>query len=125
MSAIIQATSLDGKIISAARWEVPNIVNLREGHNFQISILTKDTKLLGYIGKQSGSDIAVDHNQDEYSVILGCVVKQIRHLLETGTKQLESMAVIVPASRVVEGIIIYIMARDKCDPRFVKLIQGI
>jgi hypothetical protein len=124
MSAIIQVTSLDGKIISSARWEIQSIVNLREGHNFQISILTKDTKILGYIGKLNNTDLSVDHNKDIYSVILNCVVKQIRHLLETSTKQLESLAVVMPASRMVESVIVYMMSQDKCDPRFVKLVQG-
>ena len=124
MPAIIQVTSLSGQIISAAKWEVQNIINLREGHNFQISILSKDAGLLGYISKQTGGDITVDHHKDVYSVILNCIVKQIRHLLEANTKQLESMAVVMPANRIVENVLIYLMARDKCDPRFIKLVQN-
>jgi hypothetical protein len=124
MSAIIQVTTISGSIIENARWEVENIVNLREGHGFQINWITKDTNLLAYVGKANNRECSVDRNKDIYSVVLSCLVKQIRHMLDSNEKQIESMAILVPSNRVVENIIIYLASPDKCDPRVIQLIRA-
>lgn len=124
MPAIIQVASISGRIIDSAKWKVESISNLREGHGIQVSMPTNDSQLLNYIGKAANVECSVDRNKNDYSVILGCMVKQIRHMLDTVDSDLESMAVVVPSNRIVESVIVYLVDSSKSDPRFVKLIQS-
>ena len=127
MSTIIQVTMLNGNIVENARWEVDS-VDIKDGHMFQISIPTDDTKLLRYLNKHTSSDISVDKISDDktdrYSVILNCVVKQTRHLLESSSSQMSTMVMVIPANRFVESIMMYMVQHDNCDPRIVKLINS-
>lgn len=124
MSAIIKVSTIGGRLIEEARWEVNSISNLREGHAFQVSLPTSDMNLVAYAGKTGSKECSIDGTKGSYSVVLTCLVKQIRHMLEDGSKQVESMAVLVPSNRVVENVIIYMLSPAKCDPRVSQLIQS-
>jgi hypothetical protein len=124
MSAIVQVTTISGKMIDNARWEVENITNLKEGHGFQVNWVTKDSNLLSYVGRINNTECSIDRNKNIYSVVLSCLVKQIRHMLDSKEKHIESMAILVPSNRIIENIFIYLASPDKCDPRVIQLIRS-
>lgn len=108
-------------MIEKAKWEVNTLTNLQVGHQIQISLPTKDPNLISYIAKIKSSDCAIEKNGNEFAVIMTCLVKHFRHMLDEG--KLDSMAVLIPINRTVESIMIYIIEPEKCDSRFVNIVR--
>ena len=115
--ATLQVTKLNGGIIENGKWEVKSLADLDLGHQVQISIDADDSDLISYVSKLQNLNCVVDTVDKKHSVIVTCVVKAFRHMLDSAG--LDSMAVIVPINRTVEEIITYILSPNQCNPKFV------
>lgn len=120
---MIQAATINGRIIDKARWEIQNVSAFQEGQTMQVNVPTKDANLLHYVAKQGRADCMVERD-DRSSVNLTFVVKQIRHMLEASNGGVDTMVVIVPITRPVEHVILYVMDTEKCDERFVRAVKA-
>ena len=120
---VIQAATIGGRIVEKARWEIPNVSAYQEGQTMQVNVPTKDSNLLHYVAKQGRTDCAVERD-DRGSVNLTFVVKQIRHMLEASNGNVDTMVVIVPVTRPVEHILLYVMDREHCDERVVRAVRA-
>lgn len=122
---IIQAVTTSGEIIEKARWEVESRDGLHVGlgHAVSISVDTSDKNLLGYVRKQSKNDCSVDESDEgRTAIMVAFVVKKIGHLID-GSKW-ESMCVVIPEGRLGEQALLYLMAPEKCDRRFMEAVRG-
>jgi hypothetical protein len=121
--ATLQATKLTGSIIENAKWEVKSLSDLDIGHQIQISIdIEEDTNLISYISKRKSVSCVVEKEEDKYSVVLTCVVKAFKHMLDSSG--LDSMAIIVPMDRGIEEILTYIVSPNQCNPKFAAMIKS-
>ena len=118
---IIQAYTLQGTIIEKAKWEIPNFENLKENQHLQINFKFDDKKLSYYLGKNN-MIIEKDKNKNNYSINLTFQISSFRHLL-IPPNSLESMVIITAINRTNESILLYLMDKDKCDPRFINLVN--
>jgi hypothetical protein len=119
----LQATKLNGSIIEKAKWEVESLNDLDIGHQIQISIdIKEDSDLISYVSKRKTTSCVIEKEEDNYSIVLTCVVKAFRHMLDASG--LDSMAIVVPLDRAIEGILTYILNPDQCNPKFVAMLKN-
>lgn len=116
---IIQVHSLQGTIIEKAKWEVPSFENLKENQYLQINFKFDDKNLSRYLGK---NNMIIEKDKNDYSINLTFQISGFRHLL-TQPNSLESMMIITAVNRTIESILLYIIDKDKCDPRFISLVN--
>jgi hypothetical protein len=121
---IIQAVTISGRFINKAKWEVDTLANLREGHNIQVSLPVKDKNLISFLTKSNKINHTLEKIGNKFSVILTMKLTQFRHMLDTNPLDFQSMAVVTPLDRTIEGILLYLLSKNECDPRFVALIKG-
>jgi hypothetical protein len=128
MPIIVQASTLAGKMIEGARWEVEFPSGVQEGHLVALNLPFKDSALNGYLARSPSSDCMVDKNSSGYSVALSLKVTQVRHMVEVVKGEeildVESMAIIIPVNRLVEHVLMYLIAPSKCDQKFVLGVRG-
>ena len=121
---IIQAMTMAGKIVENAKWEVEFPAGLQEGQTVSFNLPIKDPALIGYVGKMQSLDCVIDKEDGGYSVALTCPVRRIRHMVNTKTGTVDTLAIAVPINRLVEGVLTYLLSPSKCDPRFVQAVRG-
>lgn len=126
MTVLLQASTLSGKVIEEGRWEVDFEAGIQESHSVAVSlpIPDADAKLVTYLSSASSTDVMLDKTPEGYSVSVACRITRIRHMIDTQAGVAESMAVIVPVNRLAEHVMVYLLAPNKCDPRFVQAIRG-
>ena len=124
MPLIVQVVNLQGKTIEGARWEVPTPPGLQEGQSFALSLPTKDKGLVAYLTKGQNSECYLEREKGEVEVVLGFGVKRIRHMLSPIDKRLETLCLLIPANRVVEQVLVYLVRPAKVDARFVQLFRA-
>lgn len=94
----------------------------------QVSLPTSDVHVISYVKKQAKQELGLEKDENKgknaHSVILKFVVKEIRHLLDTTTSDMDTMVTLVPVDRVVEGVLTYLLHPEKCDPRWVQVMRG-
>jgi hypothetical protein len=122
--SIIQTTTIGGTIIDKARWEIKDQSLIREGHGVYLEFPISDEKLISYISNLKSTDCNIDKEEKIYTVVLNCLVKNIKHMLNTQNGNMETMIITIPSNRVVESVLLYILDPKKCDPKFIKLITG-
>lgn len=128
---IIQVTTIGGKIIEKAKWEVETLANMREGHQLLISMDVSERNLVQFLGKHGGMDCVLEkkdktilNGDDEgYYVVVTLQVMKFKHMFDHEKLTLSSMAFAVPINRTVENVVTYLMDQSKCDPRFTQAIQ--
>jgi hypothetical protein len=120
---VIQFTKISGVIIEKARWVVNTLENVGVGHYIQFNFnIDEDPSLVSYISKRSNIDCVVEKNDEgQYSVILTGVVKAFRHMVDAS--KLESMITVIPANRAIENVLLYILDKNQCDPKFTALLK--
>lgn len=123
MSIVIQATTISGKVVDNARWEVDGRASFNEGQTMSVSVPTKDGPLLGFLSRGQSAGCMLDGQKGSFSVILTCVIKQVRHMVETASRSVDTLVVVVPVNRTAEQVLLYMMSPQKCDPRFVRAIR--
>lgn len=121
--SIIQFIKINGGIIEKAKWEIDTLANLREGHFIQFNFnIEEDVNLISYVSKRSNIDCVIEKtDKGQYSVVLTGIVKAFRHMLDAS--KLESMVTVVPANRAVENVLLYVVDKNQCDPKFVALLR--
>lgn len=120
---VIQATTISGKLIEAAKWVVEPPAGLQEGQIMSINLPIKDPALIKYIGKQRSFDCLIDKDKDGYNISMACTVSRIRHMAFPDGN-VDSLAFLVPTNRIVEHTMLYILNPSKCDPRFVHAVRS-
>ena len=121
---VIQATTISGKLIDGARWEVSTLSNMREGQSLQVSVPVQDKNLIHFLGKQTGMDCVLEREEDKsHYVVLTTKIMQFRHMLDHASGDLESQIDVTPFSRTVEEVLTFIFDRDKCNPKFVEMLK--
>jgi len=120
---IVQATTIAGKMIDVAKWDVEPPPGLQEGQIMSINLKIKDPALIKYIGKQQSLDCAIDKDKDGFYISMACKVARIRHMVNTNDGTVDSLAIIIPVNRVVEASMLYILNPSKCDPKFVQAVR--
>lgn len=120
----IQATTISGKLIDGARWDVGTLSDMREGQNLQISIPVGDKNLIHFLGRQNGMDCVLEREADKsHYVVLTMRIMQFRHMLDHGSGSLDSQAYVTPINRTVEEVLTFILDKDKCNPKFVEMLR--
>lgn len=118
----IQATTIGGSIIDKARWEVPSINSVQVGHTLSICLNSDDKNLLTHIRKQEKTECSLDRAEDgKYTIVVTLVVKQVRHMLDAS--KFDTMCIVVPMSRHVEQVILYLLDPSQCDKRFAGIVR--
>jgi hypothetical protein len=118
----IKINKLNGGLIQGADWPVETLGNLREGHPVQVSIdINEDSLLIPYLTKRKDINCVLERIDGKYSIIVTCVIKAFRHMLDR--EGLDSMAIAVPLDRTIEGALIYTLDTDKSDPKFINLLK--
>jgi hypothetical protein len=114
---------MNGGIIEKAKWEVDTLENLREGHWIQFSFnIEEDPNLISYVSKRSNIDCVVEKtDKGQYSIVLTGVIKTFRHMVDAS--KLESMVTVIPVNRAIENVLLYILDKDQCDPKFIALLR--
>jgi len=130
MPLTIQATTISGTIVESARWRVES-TGMLPGDLLQLRLPVKDRKLMEYIRKQSKFECMLERGQkdendaeSDHAVIMAFRVKQMRHMLDSQTSEIESMCVVTPMDRFVESVMMFLLDRKKCDPRFIAMIRN-
>lgn len=124
MALVIQATTIANKIIDGARWEVTSLSSFARGQKVSVELPTKDPQLLGYLSKNMNNDCMLDGERGQYSVVMACVVNEVRHMVLLSSGTVDTMVVVLPTNRLVEHVLQYLLSPNKCDPRFVKAVRG-
>ena len=124
MALVIQATTISNKIIDGARWEVQSPTYFARGQKVSVELPTKDAQLLGYLSKNMNNDCMLDGTKDHYSVVMACVVNEVRHMVYVASQSADTMVIVLPTNRLVEHVLQYILSPTKCDPRFVRAVRG-
>ncbi len=123
MTTVLQATTISNKIIEGARWEIGSAFFAR-GQKVSVDLPTKDPQLLGYLSKNMNSDCMLDGNKERYSVVMACMVNEVRHMVSIADQTVDTMVIIIPTNRLVEHVLQYILNPNKCEQRFVKAIRN-
>ena len=121
---VIQATMISGKIIDDARWEITSLSSFQKNNKVSVELATKDPALLTYLSKTPSTECILDGDKDGYSILMSCVVSDVRHMIHATNGTADTMVLVVPANRLVEHVMQYILNQNKCDPRFLKLVKG-
>jgi len=127
MSLIIQVTTTEGRVLEPLRHEVDTRAELRENQVFQISFQTDDKALALFAAKMRSTDCLVEKlekGKGGHSVVLTLSVRQIRHLMDARTGEVESLVVISPTSRQVDVVLSYLVDPEGCDPRIRTAVRG-
>lgn len=121
---LIQATTIGGKLVKGAKWEILTLSNMREGQSLHISIPVKDKKLIHFLGKQTGMECVLEReeNKDHY-VVLTMKIMSFRHMLDHSTSELDSQVYVSPINRTVEEVITFLLDEEKCNPKFIELLR--
>jgi hypothetical protein len=123
---LVQVVNIAGKSIENGRWEVDFPVGLQQEQTMSLSIPIKDAALIRYLGKQQLKNCVIDKEDDDtYTVAVACKILRIRHMLNTATRAVESMALATPEDRTCEHVLTYLLSPTKCDQRFVAVVRGI
>jgi len=123
--ATIQATNIGGVIIPNAHWRVKSLGSMSAGEVVRVSVAFDDEKLGKYLSRASTQEVAYEREEEgQDSVVLGFVMERFSHFLDQSAEEpdVESIAWIKPMNRTVEAIIIYLLDRENCDPRFLAMI---
>lgn len=125
MPLTVQATTMNGMIVEQARWRIED-PGLRPGDLLQISLPVKDRKLMEYVRNQSKFECMLERGKDgsSHSAILAFRIKQIRHMLDSQTSEIDSMCVVAPMDRFVESVMTFLLDRKRCDPKFVAQLSS-
>lgn len=130
----IQVQTIGGQFINNARWQIDSTAYLLDNQDYFVSMNIEDKNFLEELKKIVPKDRSV--SVEKYSsedagksklgsyVVLGLKVLQIKHMFDVNKNELESIVILTPNSRVVEGIITYIYDKDKCDQRFLKFLKS-
>jgi hypothetical protein len=121
--SIIQTTTIGGTIIEKARWEIEDQSLIREGHGVYLEFPSTDEKLVFFISNLKSMDCNIDIEDKKYTIVLNCLVKNIKHMLNTQNGKMETMIITIPANRIVENVLLYVLDIKKCDPKFIKLVR--
>ena len=122
---LVQAVTFAGKMIENGKWEVDFPAGLQQDQTISLNLPIKDPALIRYLGKQQTINCVIDKDDDDtYMVAVACKILRFRHMLNTATKTVESMALATPEDRTCESVLLYLLAPSKCDPRFIALVRG-
>lgn len=112
-------------MIDNAKWEVDFPIGIQEEQSVSLNLPIRDPALIGYIGKTKSQNCIVDKDDNtSYSVDVACQVLRIRHMVNTKTAGVESMAMLAPKDRLCEHVLLYLLAPKKADPKFVRIVRG-
>ena len=98
---VIQATMISGKIIDGARWEITSLSSFQKNQKVSVELATKDPALLTYLSKTPNNECMLDGEKGEYSVVMSCVVSDVRHMIHATNGTSDTMLVVVPTNRLV------------------------
>lgn len=123
--ATLQGYTINGAIIESARWPVDSLQNIHIDDVIHVSLQSSDKELLTWISSKSNRELGVEKPKDskEYSVILPLRIARFKHLLESNSNTIESMAQVIPTNRDAELILIYILDFKNSDPRFKEIVK--
>jgi hypothetical protein len=123
--ATVQATNIGGVIVPGAHWKVKSLGNISAGDVVKVNLVFEDEKLEKYLSRISVQEVTYEREDDEQSsVTLGFMVERFTHFLDQAAEEpdIESMAWLKPMNRTVEAIILFLLDRENCDPKFLSLI---
>lgn len=125
---IVQAITISGAYPDNCRWQVPTLENLREGHQFQLVLKTKDKALAGAVSRMKTHGIGVEREQNGYAVTLNLVIVEIRHMLEIPesedeTTEVDSLALVKPSNRTVEAVLLWFRDKSAGDQRLMDMMR--
>lgn len=123
--ATVQATNIGGVIIPRAHWKVKSLGSISAGDVVRVNMTFSDEKLERYLSRTSAQEVTYEREDDEAcSVTLGFMVERFTHFLDQAAEEpdIESMAWLKPMNRTVEAIVIYLLDRENCDPKFLAVI---
>jgi hypothetical protein len=123
--ALIRATTIDGRWVEPARWDVNPEIILKEGQEFNISFPVQNDVFFNFISKSQKQDFSVDITDKIKTVTLIFTIKNIKHLLDTENikPELESLIILVPNNRMVENIFLFLMSPEMCSPKFIEIMK--
>lgn len=128
MTLIIQATTLSGNIVDHARWEVNNGNQIQEKQIISVNMEVKETNLVSFLKKigkrQSFLPSGTSLDEDEKLVTVSFEIRQIRHMINTASKKLNTLAIVVPVNRTAEQTMLFILDQGKCDKKFVEAVKN-
>lgn len=124
--ATVQATNIGGVIIPRAHWKVKSLGSISAGDVVRVNITFSDEKLEKYLSRASAQEVTYEREEEDEasSVTLGFMVERFTHFLDQSAEEpdIESMAWLKPMNRTVEAIVIYLLDRENCDPKFLSAI---
>lgn len=125
---IVQAVTISGTYPENCRWPVPTLENLREGHQFQIVLRTKDKNLAAAVSRMKVHGVQVEREQAGYAVTLAFVVFEVRHMLEVPEDEddgmeVDSLALVKPSNRTVEAVLLWFKDKSAADPRLMDMMR--
>lgn len=122
---MIQATTISGKIINDARWEVTSLAAFQKGQRITVELPVKDGALVGYLSRIANSECMVDGtSKSNYAAVMSCMVSEVRHMVVIAQSTVDTLVMVQPMNRTVECVLQYILNPSKCDPKFIALIRG-
>jgi len=124
MTLVIQATTTSGQIIEGARWEIDHPCSFQKGQKVSVEFPVKDPNLVGYISKTGTNECMIDGERENFSIIMLCVVNEVRHMVKIADKLVDTMVIVMASNRTVESVLQYILTPSRCDPRFAKAVRG-
>lgn len=134
----IQIQTIGGQFIRNARWKINSHAYLAKDQDYFISVNVEDKEFLEDLKRLVGKDRTISlerYDLEElkklknkkgtgHYLVLSFKISNIKHMFDIDKDELESIVILNPNSRIVEGLILYIYEKDKCDPRFVKFLKG-
>jgi hypothetical protein len=122
---LVQAVTFAGKMIENGKWEVEFPIGLQQDQTISLNLPINDASLIKYLGKTQKINCVIDkEDDDKYMVAVACKILRIRHMINTASKTIESMAIATPEDRTCEHVLLYLLSPGKCDPRFIALVRG-
>ncbi len=123
--ATIQVTNIGGVIIPNAHWKVKSLGSMSAGEVVRVNVSFEDERLSKYLSKATAQEVTLEREEGEpTSVVLGFVMEKFSHFLDQSADEpdVESIAWIKPMNRTVEAVIVYLLDRENCDPRFLAML---
>lgn len=98
---------------------------MQVGHDVAVCLYTEDKNLLSHVRKQAKTECSVNAENEKSYVVAVFKVNNIRHMIDQSSdgSSFESMYMIVPISRFVEQIVLYLLEPSKCEIKFVEAIR--
>jgi hypothetical protein len=119
----IQAVTISGEIIENGRWEIQSpTAQLLVNQEISVCLNSDDDNLVNHVKKFPKNDCYIEQTENEKTqVIVAFSVIKIKHMVDNS--KLNTLYVITPINRHNESVTLYILSKEKCDRRFIELLN--